>query len=153
MRAQLDGHVAIFVEQLYQLIERLFGFGTQGGLVKIVEDVVYQHRNGDGGQRELQGVFFRFVHLAHAQFFGMVQESLACGQQQIVDIRLDDVGKRPLAGHAQRLVGAVAAHDAHLCGRQFVAIHLVHPSLDGLYNLRILKPVDVIPAPCVASVG
>ena len=53
VRAQLDGHVAIFVEQLYQLIERLFGFGTQGGLVKIVEDVVYQHRNGDGGQREL----------------------------------------------------------------------------------------------------
>ena len=83
----------------------------------------------------------------------MVQESLACGQQQIVDIGLDDVGKRPLAGHAQGLVGAVAAHDAHLCGRQFVAIHLVHPSLDGLYNLWILKSVDVVPAPRVASVG
>ena len=56
--AQLDGHIAVLVEQRHQFVERLGRLGAQRGLVEVVEDVVYQHRCGDRYQRELQHCLF-----------------------------------------------------------------------------------------------
>ena len=82
----------------------------------------------------------------------MVQESLACGEQHIVHSRCHNLGERTVSLHAQRLVRTVIAHDIHLCRGQFIAFHLIHPSRDGLYNLRLLEAVYMVPSPAVTSV-
>ena len=93
---------------------------------------------------------FDFVY---AQFFLMVQEALAGCQEDIVYTRVDHLLERAVALDAELDVGTVVAHHIHLSGGQFIAIHLIHPSLDGLYNLRILETVDMIPSTTVAAVG
>ena len=82
----------------------------------------------------------------------MVEEALACGKHHVVNIRVYHLCERAVALHVQLQVGAVAAYHIHQGIGQFVAVHLVYPALHGLYYLRFLKAVYVVPASAVASV-
>ena len=150
---KLDGHVGVLVEQFHELVEGGGRLRTQRGLVEVVEDVVNQHRRGDGGQRELQRVFLRLLGLFHFQLLLVVQESAAGGQQHVADARCCHVGERAVRAHAELVVRAVVAHQVYLCRRQFVSVHFVDPSLDGLHDFGVLEAVDVVPSASVASVG
>ena len=82
----------------------------------------------------------------------MVEESLTGGQEYIVYAWRNLLFERSVALYAQFEVGAVVAHHVHLCGRQLVGIHLIHPSFHRLHDFRILKAVDVVVATPVAPV-
>ena len=83
----------------------------------------------------------------------MVEESLAGRQKYIIDTRFDLLCERTVAEYIQFQVGAVVAYHIDLCGSQLIAILFIDPSLDGLYNLRIVEAVDMVIASCVASIG
>ena len=72
MGRQLDGDVGVLVEQLDQLVEGFGRLGAQRGLVEVVEDVVDEHRGGDGGQGELQHVLLRLGDRLDAQLLLVV---------------------------------------------------------------------------------
>ena len=83
----------------------------------------------------------------------MVEESLAGGEQHIVHARLYLLGEGAVASDAEFLVGAIVSHDIYLCGRQFIAVLLVHPALHRLYDVGVEEAVDVVEASAVASVA
>ena len=95
---------------------------------------------------------FRLRSGLDANLLFVVQESLAGGEQHVVHSRFHHFGERSVAFHAELFVRAVVAHEIHLCVGQFISFHLIHPSRDGLYYLRFLKAVDMVPAASVASV-
>ena len=153
MGTQFDGHIGILVEQFYQFVECFRTLGREIGLVKLIEDIIYQHRRRDRGQRKLQHMLFALVRGLHAQFFAVVEKALTRSHEQIVHARLHHLLKRTVAFHAHLSVGAVAAHDIDLCRRQFVAFHLVDPPFYRLHDFGIVKRVDVVEAPSVSAVG
>ena len=83
----------------------------------------------------------------------MVEITFAGGQHDVVHIGLYDLCERTVALHAEFQVGAVVAYHVYLCGRKFVALLLIHPSLHGLYDFGIVKTVDMVPTSAVAPVG
>ncbi len=65
----------------------------------------------------------------------MVEKSLAGGKHYVVDVGLYLLLEGAVALDRELQIGAVVANHKDLCGRQFVALHLVDPSLDGLFYL------------------
>ena len=101
----------------------------------------------------MQYVFLRFSDGFYLKFFLVVEETLAGCKEDVVHVRVYSLRERAVALDAQLQVGAVAAHHVYLRFGQFVAVHLVDPAFHGLYYLRFLEAVDVVPAACVAPVG
>ena len=97
-------------------------------------------------------MLFRLRGGLDADFLLVVEIPLAGGEHDIVDPWLHHLHKRAVALHAEFFVGAVATHQIHLCGRQFIAFHFVHPSFDGLHDFRFLKTVNVVPASGIPTV-
>ena len=97
-------------------------------------------------------MLFALVNRAYGNFLLVVQVALASGHDSIVNPRLHHLGERPVGAHAQFLVCSVVAHEIDYRRRQFVAIHFVNPSLDGLHNLGVFEAVDMVPSASVASV-
>ena len=83
----------------------------------------------------------------------MIEITLACCQEDIVHVGIDNLLKRAVTLHRYLLVCAVVAHHIHLRGRQFVAFHLIHPTLHGLYNLRKFKAIYMVPSSGIVAVG
>lgn len=150
---ELDGDVGILVEQLHEVVERSLRLGAQRGLVEVVEDVVYEHRHADGGQRKLQGVFLRLIDGIDVELHAVVEIALAGGEHDVVDARIDDLLKGAVALDGEFQVGAVVADHEYLGGGQLVAVHLIDPSLDGLDHLGQLETIDMVPSAAVATVG
>ena len=65
MRAKLDGDMRIFVEQSYELVELELRSLGEVGTVELIEDIVDEHRGGDGSQRELQHILVALVGSSH----------------------------------------------------------------------------------------
>ena len=89
----------------------------------------------------------------HAYLLLMVQIALASAQQHVIYVGLNLLHKRAIATHAELQVGAIVAHHIHLGSGQFVAVMLVHPTLDGLHNLGIIEAVDVVEPTQIATIG
>ena len=90
---------------------------------------------------------------SHADLLLMVQKSLTGSQQHVVHARLDFLCKRSVTAYAEFQVRTVVAHHIYLCGRQLIAVLLIHPAFHGLYDLRIVEAVDVVVAALVATTG
>ena len=82
----------------------------------------------------------------------MVEESLAGCHHQIINLGVDRHGEGTVALNRQLLVGSVVSYHRNLGGWQFVAIHLIDPTLYGGDNLRILEGIDVVVAASILSI-
>ena len=82
----------------------------------------------------------------------MVEESLAGGKHHIAHAWRDHIGERTVAAHGECFVGAVVANKVHFGSGELIAVHLVDPTLDGLYNLWVFEAVDMVPAAAVATI-
>ena len=60
--------------------------------------------------------------------------------------------ERTVTLDTQFQVSAVVAHHIYQGLRQFVAVLLVYPALDGLNNLGVIERVDVVPALAVTAI-
>lgn len=82
----------------------------------------------------------------------MVQIPHTGTQQHIVDIRLDLLRERAVTLDTQFQVGAVVAHEVYNSLWQLIALLLIHPSLHGLDDLRVLERVYMVPSMGIATV-
>ena len=69
----------------------------------------------------------------------MIEESRAGSHYQRIYLRVDNHGEGAIALHRQFLVGSVITYHHHLGCWQFIAVHLVDPTLHRGDNLRVLE--------------
>ena len=154
MRRKLNGNVRVVVQYIDELAEGHLGTVAQRGLVEIIEDIVYQHRSRDVGERELQRGVARGLRVGERLYLLlMVEKSLARREEEVAHARRHGLRERAVALERQLLVGSVIANAIDLRLRQFVTVNLIYPTLHGLLNLRVYKRVEMIPTSRVATVA
>ena len=152
MGRQLDSDVRVVVKHRYEGVKCMGTGWQQACLAKLIEDIIYEHRNGDICQREEQRICLRFLHVCrNAYLLLMIQETVTGAENDIVSTRLCNIFERTVTLHERMLVGAVAAHDICLSILKSIAVHLVYPSLDKLYHFRILKPPYMVVSPAIIA--
>ena len=82
----------------------------------------------------------------------MVKVTLACAEEDVADLRLHFLLEGAVSAHAYLEVGAVGAHHIDESFGQFVAVFLIDPPFDGLYDFGMREREDVVPAAGIASV-
>ena len=139
MGSEFDGYVRIVIEQHDERIECCGALTQQFCLIKLKEDIIDEHWGRNAGKRELQGVGLGLVALGHFEFFFLIKETIASSKENVFHTWIDNLFERAVTTHAETFVSAVRTHYAHLGRMEFVAISLIHPSLDELYYLRIFE--------------
>ena len=87
------------------------------------------------------------------QFFLVVQVALASTQENVVHKGSDFLLKRSVTPDTQLLIRTVVTHHIDKSFGQFIAVLLVHPSLDGMHHIGTFERHNMIPSACIASVG
>ena len=83
----------------------------------------------------------------------MIKKALASAKQNVIDIRLYLYNKRAVALHADFLVCAIVSDHVDERLRQFVAVLLVNPSLNGEDIFGKLETVDVVPSVTIVAIA
>ena len=112
VRGHFDCDVGIVAQHLGQFVKGGLRFGSQRGLVEIIENIVHNHRLVDRGQNEVNTVFGVLLGCVGGEFLLCVQIAFCPGQHHVVDAALQREPERAVGFGHGFLVRAVVAHDA-----------------------------------------
>ena len=152
MRCQFDGDMRILVEQDDQTVECYARTVQQGCRVKLIENVTDKYWVFNACEWKLKRVFFADTAGVNTEFFFMMKITLAGSQEDIVDVGFYFLLERAIAANTQFEICAVVANHIHKTFRQFIAVFLIDPALNRLYDLRMFERHNVVPASGITSV-
>ena len=153
MRTQLDRDVRVVVQHLDHLIQRLFRFWSQSGFVKIIEDILDDHRFADGREEEIDDIGLVLLLRAGVQLIILIEVASGTRHHHITNIPLQFYPIGAILLDRYLHVQAIFTNDAHggLLDRVFV--HVVDYALYGNRNRRQLKRIEVVITSSIVAVG
>lgn len=144
VRLNADGDMGVVVEHLDKRIKGVLGFGSQGVLGEIKEDVVDWDGLKHGREGEVLGVTHVFENADGREFGGTVEVPPAGGEQDIVDtfVKRERVG--PVTMDVDAPIGTISSYDANDSIWQWLFTEIEDGTGERKFDIRFAKEIDMV---------